>query len=1000
MKAFARGQTGAETQQGWEAVALLLLPFLLISSLMRPGLPGMADAQIHLFRTVEWDYLWRNGILFPTWAPNLAFGYGYPLFNFAPPLPYIFIDLWHLLGLSLTSATKLLAVGTLYLASLGAYFFARRTLGFGPSLIVAAAQLYTPFVFRQHLLYGGNYPQLLGMALFPWGLWAVHRLLSTGRGSAVVWVALIVAAALQSHLFQGLLLVGLLAAYLILYQIRQPLTRRTLYAIVALLLGVALAGWFLFPVFIERGWTWTQSDFYVQKSPYSLRFLTVSELWAWPARLDLAAANPWVPFSLNPMLVGLAGLGLLTLPWQRRWSDRLFHAIFCLLVLVGSLFLMLPESTALWETFPFLSLAQFPWRLFGLPILATAFLAGLGVQLLFDRLAWLRASALKGGILLGLTFLLIVAPVAPLFYPTAGFVDFGSPTVADHLRFEMSGLVIGGTNLGEYLPVWVAEQPRSSPLVSAIEAGQIPDRLDRALLPAQAEVIQTSLTPLTFAYRLRLSAAQTLRFHAFYFPGWEARIDGAATPVFPEAESGLILLEAPAGIHWVEVRYRWPLYRWLSLAVTLAAIALLLSLGWPRAQRPAKPAETTGDTVRLARWMAFFLLLAVVVKVGFVDRQKDLLHLQSPPGEVIGTQHPLNVRFDEVPVQPPQPTPPHSREGSGSTPPPLWGRLGGGEQVLEGKVRLLGFDLDKTVYRPGDRLHIRLYWQAETPLDVDYTTFIHLDTLPPVETRATSDNEIPGDAQSQIDIPTRHWDLDTYVRDEHRIILPAELPPLVYQVRVGLYDPATGQRLAPAPEEGDVLATIYVVGEPETPPTIGNPNVYPTPPHSREGSGSTPPPLWGRLGGGAQLHPNLRVGDAIELTGYGFAGTEATRIVCSASALVGCLPDVTLHWRTDAAIAEDLVVLLHLLGADGKLYGQGDGPPANGRYPTSLWLPGQTIVDTHRLAVVSLPPPGEYRLITGLYRREGGERLPVTGKNGPLADGALPLDGLIVQIVE
>ncbi|HRJ45663.1 MAG TPA: hypothetical protein PL105_27420, partial [Caldilineaceae bacterium] len=116
MKAFARGQTGAETQQGWEAVALLLLPFLLISSLMRPGLPGMADAQIHLFRTVEWDYLWRNGILFPTWAPNLAFGYGYPLFNFAPPLPYIFIDLWHLLGLSLTSATQLLAVGTLYLA--------------------------------------------------------------------------------------------------------------------------------------------------------------------------------------------------------------------------------------------------------------------------------------------------------------------------------------------------------------------------------------------------------------------------------------------------------------------------------------------------------------------------------------------------------------------------------------------------------------------------------------------------------------------------------------------------------------------------------------------------------------------------------------------------------------------------------------------------------------------------------------------------------------------
>ncbi len=38
-----------------------------------------------------------------------------------------------------------------------------------------------------------------------------------------------------------------------------------------------------------------------------------------------------------------------------------------------------------------------------------------------------------------------------------------------------------------------------------------------------------------------------------------------------------------------------------------------------------------------------------------------------------------------VPVQPPQPTPPHSREGTGSTPPPQWGRLGGGEPLLQGK---------------------------------------------------------------------------------------------------------------------------------------------------------------------------------------------------------------------------------------------------------------------------------------------------------------------------
>ena len=41
-----------------------------------------------------------------------------------------------------------------------------------------------------------------------------------------------------------------------------------------------------------------------------------------------------------------------------------------------------------------------------------------------------------------------------------------------------------------------------------------------------------------------------------------------------------------------------------------------------------------------------------------------------------------------VSVQPPYPAPPHSREGSGSTPPPQRGRLGGGEQLRGGELPL------------------------------------------------------------------------------------------------------------------------------------------------------------------------------------------------------------------------------------------------------------------------------------------------------------------------
>mgnify|MGYP001386799208 FL=1 len=66
------------------------LALLAIQALLKPGLPTTADLVIHMYRTLEFERAWAPGVLFPRWAPNLAYGYGYPLFIFAPPLPYLF----------------------------------------------------------------------------------------------------------------------------------------------------------------------------------------------------------------------------------------------------------------------------------------------------------------------------------------------------------------------------------------------------------------------------------------------------------------------------------------------------------------------------------------------------------------------------------------------------------------------------------------------------------------------------------------------------------------------------------------------------------------------------------------------------------------------------------------------------------------------------------------------------------------------------------------------
>ena len=61
--------------------------------------------------------------------------------------------------------------------------------------------------------------------------------------------------------------------------------------------------------------------------------------------------------------------------------------------------------------------------------------------------------------------------------------------------------------------------------------------------------------------------------------------------------------------------------------------------------------------------------------------------------------------------------------------------------------------------------------------------------------------------------------------------------------------------------------------------------------------------------------------------------------------------------------------------------GYGDSEPGDGAYPTTGWLPGEYLADTHTVAVASEAPPGIYRLAIGLYD-------PVTGERLRMPDGA------------
>ncbi len=125
-------------------------------------------------------------------------------------------------------------------------------------------------------------------------------------------------------------------------------------------------------------------------------------------------------------------------------------------------------------------------------------------------------------------------------------------------------------------------------------------------------------------------------------------------------------------------------------------------------------------------------------------------------------------------------------------------------------------------------------------------------------------------------------------------------------------------------------------------------------------------------------HPlSIALGDHIRLLGYDLdAGTHntqhATRDTQHAIRL-------TLYWQATDEITADYTVFTHLLGPGGRVRGQTDSQPIRGLWPTSRWLPGQTVADRYELTLAADAPPGDYRLEVGMYLLETMERLPVAG---------------------
>ncbi|NLF00122.1 MAG: hypothetical protein GX601_04005, partial [Anaerolineales bacterium] len=280
------------------AACLILLAIPAIQPLLSADLTCGYDNAFHLWRAVQMGQSLRQGDLLPQWAPEMAGGYGLPLFIFAPPLTPYLVALLNWLGLSWSVAFNCVTLLGMLAGAAGMVLLARELFGAEAGLLAGVAYLYAPFqaydVFNR-----GSLSEAFAWAFPPLILWGLHRWMHARQRRFLVLSAVSLALMVLTHYLFGFLFAPLLIAWVLLESLLVRDWRLAGRGALVAVFGLGLSAYFWLPALAERTWVQTDRLLGTWVFDYHFNFLDLQELFSLPRVLDPSLLNDWPPKALG-----------------------------------------------------------------------------------------------------------------------------------------------------------------------------------------------------------------------------------------------------------------------------------------------------------------------------------------------------------------------------------------------------------------------------------------------------------------------------------------------------------------------------------------------------------------------------------------------------------------------------------------------------------------------------------------------------------------------------
>ncbi|MCP5101137.1 MAG: YfhO family protein, partial [Chloroflexi bacterium] len=687
----------------------------------------------------------------------------------------------NLLGLSWPIALNSMYAVGLVGSGITTWWFAREFWGDRGGLVAAVAMMYTPF----HLyvvFYRASLSETVAWIFPPLILWGVYRWQMMRQRRGLVTAVLSFAILFFTHDVTAYAFLPFFVVWAISLGLTKQSWRITLRGLGALALGIGAGAFFWLPALLERSSIQFGRAGSAWPFLYINNFLPLDQLLALPRNVDPLLLNDWPPRGLGAIVVLVAVVGIWR-GWRIGGMMRWITAVFTF-ILLAYLIITQPISQILWDRIDILAAFQFPWRFLAPATLTAAFLAGA-----------ITTTATQNEPPVGLRFMIYdlrftIAALIGLSVMHWGWVLPNLCEVPSNLNvsgmvsWERATRTLGTTASRELLPTMVQILPQEpdlpSPWVARLRPQEFPE--GTRLLTAVTD------TPLSTTVEIDAPTSFTARYRAFYFPGWQVKINDELVDIATTVPDGLITFDVPNGRSTIHITFTETPLRRLANSITLLTLLILTATSiftkhskitplHPSNRRLHTPSPKRPQVAHPFTFLTLAIIL-ILFKLTLVDAQQTPLHqtrLQQD-GTLDNVAQPITLTF--------------------------------GDAANPAQIRLLGMDAIDTAVPADQPLIITLYWQPLTSITKDYRVGLTL-------------LDEQGVRWSSIDLrdyrwlrnppPTQGWPLDQYVKTSFFVDMLSGTPPGAYQLQLSLFEKDTLVPLTAFDASGQTLGPTFDV---------------------------------------------------------------------------------------------------------------------------------------------------------------------------------------------